>query len=201
MVGDDQDWQRLTAGLRSGDDQVLREFYDRYFSGLCRIADRQLLTGLRRRFDAEDVVQSALRTFFRRTTAGQFELADADRLWRLLCAVTLNKVREKARYHLRQRRGIDQEQMATVSRTASLDTPSDHVPDRGPSPAEAAEFADAFQQVLSVMDDEERQVVDLKLQDCTNDEVAARMGISERTVRRILKRIEARLDRAFCDAE
>jgi RNA polymerase sigma-70 factor (ECF subfamily) len=196
-TSDDEDWQRLTDGLRCGDEQVLREFYDRYFRVLCGIADRQLLTALRRRFDAEDVVQSALRTFFRRTSIGQFELEDSDRLWRLLCAVTLNKVREKARHHLRKRRGIDQEQQVqTGDETAGANGGVEPAA-REPSPAEAAEFADQFQQILSSLDGEEQQVVDFKLQDCTNDEVAHRMGVSERTVRRILKRIESRLERAF----
>ena len=38
----------------------------------------------------------------------------------------------------------------------------------------------------------ERQIVELKLQDYTNTEVAEQVGCSERTVRRILKRIQAR---------
>ena len=33
----------------------------------------------------------------------------------------------------------------------------------------------------------------------TNEEAAQRLGISERTVRRILKRLESRLERAFSD--
>jgi DNA-binding CsgD family transcriptional regulator len=36
-------------------------------------------------------------------------------------------------------------------------------------------------------------VVELKLEDLSNDEVALRLNLSERTVRRALKRVEARL--------
>ena len=50
--------------------------------------------------------------------------------------------------------------------------------DPHPNPAEAAEFADFFQQALAGLADEERQVVDLKLQELTNEEVAElRQGI------------------------
>ncbi len=67
----------------------------------------------------------------------------------------------------------------------------------GPSPAEAAEFADQFQQLMVALEDEKRQLVDLKLQQYTNDAVAERLGYSERTVRRLLKQVRSRLERAF----
>ena len=92
----DQDWQRLLEGLRTGDQQVVRDFYNRYGQWLHDIAGKHLASPLRRRFDAEDVVQSALRTFFRRAETGQFQFDDNERLWSLLCAITLTKVRENA---------------------------------------------------------------------------------------------------------
>lgn len=67
----------------------------------------------------------------------------------------------------------------------------------GPTPAEAAAFADHFQQVLATLSEEERQIVDLKLQECTQEEIAERLGCSERTVRRIFKRVQEHLARAF----
>jgi DNA-binding CsgD family transcriptional regulator len=39
--------------------------------------------------------------------------------------------------------------------------------------------------------EEERRIVDLKLQQYTHEEIAQRLGRSERTVRRLLKHIEA----------
>jgi len=54
----------------------------------------------------EDLVQSACRTFLRRAQIGQFRLADSEELWRLLCAITLTKVREQTRFHMRQKRGL-----------------------------------------------------------------------------------------------
>jgi RNA polymerase sigma-70 factor, ECF subfamily len=67
----------------------------------------------------------------------------------------------------------------------------------GPSPEEQAEFAEQFQVLLESLEEEERQIIDLKLQECTQDEIAERLGISERTVRRILKRVQSKLARVF----
>src|SRR5207302_203407 len=95
-----------------------------------QLAERRLSKGLRRRVGADDVVQSAYRTFLRRAQAGEFQLADSDGLWRLLSAITLATVRELARFHGRQKRGFEQEvPIANSEAPFRLVHP-------GPSPAE-----------------------------------------------------------------
>lgn len=197
MAPDQEDrWQQLIDGLRAGNSRLVQQFCDQYGAGLHRLAEKHMPGALKRRVGAEDVVQSVCRTFFRRAGGGEFTLPDSESLWRLLCAITLTKVREQARFHLRQKRGMDQEAGAAVP--SGQDSLPGYVPvDRGPTPAEAAEFADQFQQVLASLDDEERLVIDLKLQECTNEEVAERLGCSERTVRRTVKRVQASLSRVF----
>jgi RNA polymerase sigma factor (sigma-70 family) len=193
---EDRYWERLIQGLRTGDPLVIQEFCGRYGAMLERLADKHLPAGLRRRVGPEDVVQSACRTFLRRAQHGEFKLADSDGLWRLLCAITLTKVREQARFHLRKRRSLKQE--SDASPPTGMESGFGFVPvAAGPTPAEAAEFADQFQRILESLDEEARQVVDLKLQDYTQAEIAERMGSSERTVRRIMKRIQTQLAAAF----
>src|SRR5436305_1791131 len=106
----DEQWQPWIQRFRAGDPEVVRQFWDQYGPLLHRVAAKHLEGRLRRRVGPEDVVQSACRTFFRRAQGGQFELDDSEGLWRLLCAITLTKIREQARYHMRQKRGLDQEQ-------------------------------------------------------------------------------------------
>ena len=57
---------------------------------------------LQRRIGPDDIVQSVCRTFFRRSQDGQFELHGTASLWRLLCAITLAKVRHHARFHYQE---------------------------------------------------------------------------------------------------
>jgi RNA polymerase sigma factor (sigma-70 family) len=195
MAETEDRWQKLIQGLRTGERQATQDFWDQYGGLLQQVAEKHLAAGLRRRVGPEDVVQSACRTFLRRAKGGEFRLEDSEGLWRLLCAITLTKIREQARFHLRQKRGLDQE--APLEAPAGDSAAAFQPVAPGPTPAEAAEFADQFQQLLSSLDDEERQIVDLKLQECTHEEVAARLGCSERTVRRVVKRVQARLARAF----
>lgn len=194
-MADEQDrWEKLIHGLRAGDRDATQAFWDQYGELLQQVAEKHLAGGLRRRVGPEDVVQSACRTFLRRAKGGEFRLEDSEGLWRLLCAITLNKIREQARFHLRRKRGLDQE--------APLEGPSGEesaipIAAPGPSPAEAAEFADQFQNLLESLDEEERLIVDLKLQEFTHDEVAEKLNCSERTVRRVLKRVQGRLTEMF----
>jgi RNA polymerase sigma-70 factor, ECF subfamily len=196
VSAEEEYWDHLIRGLRNGDRNVVHDFCQRYSASLERLAAKHLPAGLRRRVGPEDVVQSACRTFLRRTQGGEFQLADSEDLWRLLCAITLTKVREQARFHLRQKRGVDQEVALEAPSGDSLVSAFQPVA-RGPTPAEAAEFADQFEKIISALEEEERQVVDLKLQECTTEEMAERMGCSERTVRRILKRVQTQLAQAF----
>lgn len=190
MIPEDDNLTRMIQGLRSGDPQILQEFWTRYEGPLERIAERNLAAGMRRRFGAEDVVQSVCRTFFRRMQGGEFQLSDSEGLWRLLCAITLTKVREKVRYHQRARRGLQNEVPPPDS-----DSVAAFVPEAAdPRPDEAAEFTDLLETVLASLDAEERQLLEFKLQDFTHEEVAERMGCSERTVRRLLKRVQEHLE-------
>ncbi len=175
-------FNQMIRGLRAGDARTAEEFWHEYGESLQRVANTKLPKGLRHRVAPEDVVQSVCRTFIRRAKDGQFELNDGGGMWGLLCAITLTKVREQVRFHMRKKRGANRETSdAFTSGAGSMNpTPADS----GLTPADAAEFADHFRHVLESMNAEERRIVELKLEDCTNDQVAEKLGCSERTVRR-----------------
>jgi RNA polymerase sigma-70 factor (ECF subfamily) len=190
MADAEQHWRTWVEGLSEGDDSVVGEFWHDYGARLEALAASYLTSRMRRREGPEDVVQSVCRTFLRRSKDGQFELPDRDSLWRLLCAITLTKVREKVRFHGREKRSIGREQYLDDSRMAEPLMPAAE-----PSPAEAAEFADQMSRLLFELDEEERQVVTMKLEHHTHPEIAERLGCSERTVRRLVKRVQLRLTR------
>ena len=160
MADVDQAWQTWVRRLADGDNDVVNDFWGQYGDRLQGLAAKFLTSKLYRREGPEDVVQSVCRTFLRRAKAGQFDLADRDSLWRLLCAITVAKVREKARYHGRQKRSFEQERPLDGSRIGAVPIAASD-----PTPAEAAEFADELQGLLHAMDEEEREVVLLRIED------------------------------------
>lgn len=193
----DAEFQRLIDGLRAGDESTLREVYAQYGPLLRGIADSRLAPGLKRRFDADDVVQSTFRTFFRRAQGGQFQFADNQRLWNLLLAIALTKLREKVRYHGRRSRSVERERATAATKPGDSTPPEDSFIAPAPPPDAAVELADAYESFLVGLDEQERTLVDLKLQDRTNDEAAEALGISERSVRRILQRLEEKMSLAL----
>lgn len=187
----EEQWDEMIAGLREGNAEICSDFWRDYGPLLEGVAQKQISQRLQRRVGPDDIVQSACRTFFRRISDGQFNLPDADALWRLMCAITLTKARRAARDQSRQKRGFQREQY--------IDTTSESAGNRRvelgsnqSTPFEAAEVADQLQAVLAGLGPEECQVLDLKLQQFTNDEIAEKIGYSERTVRRLMKKIQDR---------
>ncbi len=190
MSDSDADWDRLVRGVRTGDPSALRAFYERYGPSLERVATRAIAPEMLRRFGPESVVNSVCRTFLRRARGEEFEVSDADALWRLLCAIALNKVRERVRFHRRERRALSREEHGAEPAHAPRGTPP-------PSPDEAAAFRDQLEHVVASLDEEERRALELRLAGLSEEEVAKELACSERTVRRVLRRLEARLDAAF----
>ncbi|MBL9015442.1 MAG: hypothetical protein JNL83_14755 [Myxococcales bacterium] len=182
----EDEWPAIVEGLRSGDPHTVRAFCRTYGKSLERLAASHMASMLKQRVGAEDVVQSVYRTFLRRAGAHELVLDDAGELWRLLCAITLTKVREQARYHLRQRRRLDREQ--------ALDGPDDAGAATSPTPEEIGEFVQLFESLVEGLDDEERRIVALKLDGCTNLEIANQVKSSERTIRRLLASLRGRLE-------
>jgi len=182
---------RWLAALAAGDPIVAAEFWQSYAGPLRRVADRQLSQRLKRRVDPEDVVQSACRTFFRRAREGEFSIHDHSDLWRLLLTITLNKARMQARYHGRARRGLDREQ-ALVEEPAS-----------GGAALEDAlsqiDFADFLDSILKHLSTEQQDIFQRSLDNQTQDEIAAAIGCSQRTVRRMQVKIREQLQTILQD--
>lgn len=180
------DWDALVAGLKAGEAGAVRTFWNEYGTLLHEVAERRLAAALRRRVGAEDVVQSVCRTFLRRVQGGELVLEDAERLWHLLCAIAVAKTREQARFHGRDKRNVH----AQVGLEPA--DGGEELVAAIPSP-ESAAIAAQIEEAIEQLDDEERQIVLLKIADLTNDEIAEKLGCSERTVRRLIQKVREEL--------
>ena len=58
--------------------------------------------------DAEEIVQSVFRTFFRRAAHGHYSVPDGEEMWKLLLVIALNKVRAAGAYHRAAKRDMRQ---------------------------------------------------------------------------------------------
>jgi RNA polymerase sigma factor (sigma-70 family) len=69
------------------------------------------------------------------------------------------------------------------------------VPDRAPSPVEAAIFSETVEDLFRELDADDRPIIEHILQGYTAEETAARLDCSERTVRRVRQRAKQCLER------
>jgi RNA polymerase sigma factor (sigma-70 family) len=72
---------------------------------------------------------------------------------------------------------------------------------REPSPVEAALLAETVERLLDGLEAHQQRVVQLSLQGETVAQVAACLGVTERTVQRVLKGVRERLERWRTEAD
>jgi len=185
-----EDWKEYVTRLRAGEPGACTQFWGEFGDAMKRLSDRNISPNMQQRVDAEDVVQSVCRTFFRRANEGEFLLEDSNSLWRLLCAITVAKTRRHIRFHRSQKRDVNAEQRQSASSDVATDS---NLPEKGERPEQQAEFADQLDHIFAQLDEEERRIVEARLQGLDNFAIAEQLECSERTVRRILNRIETRL--------
>src|SRR5262245_36247699 len=163
--------------LQAGDAAAVQPLWERYFHRLVGLARKKLQDTPRRVADEEDVALSAFDSFCRGAEHGRFpRLEDRDNLWPLLVVITVRKA-----YDLRRRKhptglpdDVDFEQLIS----------------REPDPAVAAQLVEEYQRLLDALgNDELRSIAQWKMEGETETEIAARLGIKPRTVRRKLRRI------------
>ncbi len=179
------------AGLKSGDADAAQRLWDRYFKRLVSLARNHLGVYSHAGADGEDVAQSVFKSLCLGAERGKFpQLSDRDSLWMLLVAMSTHKSRDLLRHNGRLKRGggrvLDEAALLAGDESISV---IEEIVRCEPTPEFAAEIAEECQRLLSRLNDVERRTAQLKLQDLTNQEVAAEMGCGLRTVERRLRAV------------
>ena len=137
------------------------------------------------RVDPEDVVQSVFRTFFVRVKEGRFRIEDQDDLCKLLMRITVHKTLRQVEFHKAAKRNANMEECQGEHSQEELL----QALDGEPTPEAAASFLDEMEHFLGQLRPEERQILELRLQGHSNDEIAEKLGIYDRKIRRVIERI------------
>jgi RNA polymerase sigma-70 factor, ECF subfamily len=173
--------------LRDRDQDAATQVFRRFAERLIALARSKLDPQTRRKVDPEDVVQSAYRSFFDRYGAGRLEVGTWDELWCVLTVITVRKCANQVTRFRANRRSVQRE------------TPSNEWDDfvggidREPTASEAAILAETVEQLMRWLKPDDRTIIELSLQGYSVPEISARLGPSERTVRRLRERVRERL--------
>ncbi len=177
-AGDSSWLKRVVEGEAGFESQAVSRFSDR----LLRLASARMSPRLSRRLDAEDIVQSVFESFFRRHREQQFDFSTANDVWRLLAAMTYRKTMQAARHHTRQQRDINREKADVPSHGPDAQAP----PSDAPTASAVAMMQELLDEILTKLPETHHEMLLLRLEQYSIDEIADKVQVSTRTVNRTL---------------
>ena len=180
---DDRD---LVSDYQAGSESAARDLFDKYCERLMKLAKRRIGQRMASRFDPEDVIQSAFRTFFTRVKNDEFTFEAEDDLFKLLVRLTVRKTLRRIEHHNAAKRNPNLE---AAQRTDDVE-PFSLVASHTVTPDMEVALIDEFQDFIGNLPELDRKVIELKIQGYSTVEIAEQVGSYERKVRRVLERIE-----------
>lgn len=172
---------------RKGDQDAAQKLFERYTEKLVSLARRRISERLASRVDPEDVVQSVFRTFFHRARQGQFSVNDPDDLCKLLVRITMHKTLRQIEFHKAGKRDPSLEAGQGQESQERLH----ELLDREPTPEAANTFVDQLESFLGQLAPKEREIVELRMQGYSSEEIADQLHTYDRRIRRVMERVRA----------
>ncbi len=173
------DFQAALSRASHGSEEDLRYLIEKYGHHIKRVVRRRLDVRLRSKFDSVDFVQMVWASFFRnREALARFDRAED--LIRFLATLARNKVIDEER---RRILGIKYNAMRERSLEGS------DPPDEAGTPSQIAMARERWSLMISEESERDRDVLRLRVSGASYDEISRRLGIHERTVRKIIGRI------------
>jgi RNA polymerase sigma-70 factor (ECF subfamily) len=170
--------ERLLDRIHQGDEAAVEHLVSAYEPYLRVMIRRSLPDRIRARFDSVDVVQSVWVHVLTGLRAGNWRFADERRLRSFLLEVARRRLATRMRRHFstaqREKAGEDLDALPGMVQ---------------PRPSEVAQAEELWQQMLAFCPPDHHEILRLRRQGLTLDEIAQRRGMHEGSVRRILRRL------------
>ena len=174
----------LLGKLNDGDDVAAEQAFVAYEPYLRKVVRRLLPAELRSKFDSVDVVQSVYGDVLVAFRAGGMRFGSVTQLRAFLIKATRNRFIDRLR----------QNQTAARLERPFGSTEADRAPrSTRPRPSESAEAEELWERLLAMCPPEHHQLLQLRRRGATASEIAARVGMHEGSVRRVLRELSIKL--------
>ena len=152
-----------------------------YLPKLIRLADRNMSMRLKTKIDSEEMAYSIIGSVLRMRNEGKIRIDPSEDFWRLLVAISLNKVRKKARHYKAKKRDMGRE----IQFADDMPTLEEIAQDHGdPTDEDGADIAKVLEKLAERLDENCQIVLAGRLEFRSNLEIASQMNKSTRTVSR-----------------
>jgi len=176
----------LLARIRDGDEGAARELLTRYEPKVRLVVRRQLPRLLRSRFDSIDFLQSIWGSFFHKIQTGPSDLKEEQNLIAFLAWAARNKVIDEYRRAATQKHDVHRERrLGTAGHVERHLAPGD-------TPSQLAQAHETYDRLRDLLPEDRRVILELKAAGHTCKEIGDRLGVSERTVQRVLEDLKRR---------
>jgi len=181
----------LLDQLKQGDSAAAEQVFRTDAPYLRMVVRRQLSRGLRAKFDSMDVVQSVWADLWSGFRERRWSFPDADHLRAFLVKVTQNRFLDRVRQHTPS---LEREQPLPAD---GIDAIADSPTDR---PSQLAQAGELWDRIVADCAPAHREVLGLKRQGFSLDEIARQTGFHKSSVRRILYELATRFAPQSSDA-
>jgi len=175
--------------IQCGDDGAARELLQRFEAEVRLVVRRQLPRLLRSRFDSLDFLQSVWGSFFRRMRTSPTEFEDSRHLVAFLARAAKNKVIDEYRRAASRKHDMHREEPLWDGGLRARD-----LPDSTDSPSEVAQAHEVLSRLRELVPEEKRSILEMKAEGLSSKDISERLGISERTVQRVLEDLRRRME-------
>lgn len=185
---DDEEFAGLIAKARAGDGGAVERLLGAFEGEVRMMVRHRLPRALRSQFDSMDFVQAIWTSVFAGSDPdpGAAEFADPKHFLGYLAGVARNKVWQEHRRQTRSKKYDLAREERLYVRRGEGEAPRD-LPAPDPTPSQHVQAADRLDQLVAGRTGTEAQVVELRTQGLTFEEIASRLGLHERTVRRVIE--------------
>ena len=178
--------QELLARIRAGDEDAARELLTRYEPKVRLVVRRQLPRLLRSRFDSLDFLQSVWGSFFHKIRTGPNDLMEEQNLITFLAWAARNKVIDEYRRAGTRKQDMSREEPLTVVGDGEAGLAG------GDTPSQLAQARETFDRLRDLLPEDRRVILEMRAAGHSCKEIGERMGVSERTVQRVLEDLKGR---------
>jgi RNA polymerase sigma factor (sigma-70 family) len=189
----EDDLADLLTKAKTGDEAAIAQFLSRFEQEVRMMVRARLPRKLRTQFDSTDFAQAVWQSFFTDLRVKARDFDNVEHLRGFLSGVVRNKVLEQHRRLTRtEKYDLAREERLYVRR-GNRDVPRDVVSPE-PSPSQAVQANDRLAQLTAGRTPREIEVIRLRHAGLTFDEIAQETGINERTARRVIDSVRARME-------
>lgn len=180
----------LLARIKEGDEDAARELLCRYEAKVRLVVTRQLPRLLRSRFDSLDFLQSVWGSFFQKIRTGPNDLHEEKNLVAFLAWAARNKVIDEYRRAATQRQDVRRETALPVEGLGGKPLAR-----RDETPSQVAQARETYGRLRDLLPENRRIILELKAEGFSSREIGEQLGLSERTVQRVLDDLRRRAER------